>query len=118
MQNIPAGSAYAKMIKEMFQAPKNWLFCGADFNALEDRISALTTKDPNKLKVYIDGYDSHSIRAFSYFGDQMPDIENTVESINTIPDKYNKLRSESKGPTFLLTLILASFTGDSNEKLL
>ena len=103
MQNIPAGSAYAKMIKEMFQAPEGWLFCGADFNALEDRISALTTKDPNKLKVYLDGYDSHSIRAFSYFGDQMPDIENTVESINTIPDKYSKLRSESKGPTFLLT---------------
>ena len=25
---------------------------GADFDSLEDKISALTTKDPNKLKVY------------------------------------------------------------------
>ena len=28
------------------------MFVGLDFASLEDRISALTTKDPNKLKVY------------------------------------------------------------------
>ena len=64
MQNIPAGSAYAKMIKEMFQAPEGWLFCGADFASLEDRISALTTKDPNKLKVYM----GHSVYAVEING--------------------------------------------------
>jgi DNA polymerase-1 len=63
-----------KLIKSCFQAPPGWLFCGLDFNSLEDRISALTTKDPNKLKVYTDGYDGHSLRAFSYFREQMPDI--------------------------------------------
>jgi hypothetical protein len=51
-------------------APEGWLFCGADFNSLEDMISALTTKDKNKLKVYagskqfivaINGVD-HTIR--------------------------------------------------------
>jgi len=52
LQNIPAKSVYAKLIKECFEGPKGWLFCGADFNSLEDMISALTTKDPNKLKVY------------------------------------------------------------------
>ena len=75
MQNIPAGSKYAKIIKEMFQAPPGWLFGGADFASLEDRISALTTKDPNKLKVYTDGFDGHCLRAYAYFGDQMPDVE-------------------------------------------
>ena len=39
-------------MKEAFEAPPGWLFAGADFNSLEDYISALTTKDPNKLKVY------------------------------------------------------------------
>lgn len=53
LQNIPAGSTYAKLIKECFVGPEGWLFAGADFNSLEDYISALTTKDPNKLKVYI-----------------------------------------------------------------
>lgn len=104
MQNIPAGSKYSKAIKEMFQAPEGWLFCGADFASLEDRISALTTKDPNKLKVYTDGYDGHCLRAFSYYGDQMPDIDgDSVASINTIESKYKSLRQESKAPTFALT---------------
>lgn len=49
--------------------------CGIDFASLEDRIDALKTKDTNKLKVYIDGYDGHSLRAYAYFGNQMPDIE-------------------------------------------
>lgn len=74
LQNLPANSRYAKLIKSCFQAPPGWLFCGLDFASLEDKISGLTTKDPNKLKVYTDGYDGHSLRAHAYFGDQMPDI--------------------------------------------
>ena len=64
-----------KLIKSCFKAPPGFLLIGLDFASLEDRISALTTRDPNKLKVYTDGYDGHSLRAHSYFGEQMPDIE-------------------------------------------
>ena len=106
MQNIPStGSKYAKAIKKCFKAPDGWLMVGADFASLEDRISALTTKDPNKLKVYTDGYDGHCLRAFTYFGHKMPDIVNTVESINSIADHpvYADYRQDSKAPTFLLT---------------
>jgi DNA polymerase-1 len=76
---------------------------GADFSSLEDKISALTTKDPNKIKVYADGYDGHCLRAFAYFGKQMPDIVDTVASINSIETMYEALRQRSKGPTFALT---------------
>lgn len=112
LQNLPANavdpltgkpSIYTKMIKRMFKAPPGWLFVGLDFASLEDRISALTTRDPNKLKVYTDGYDGHSLRAFSYFGEIMPDIVDTVESINSIQVKYKPARQDSKAPTFLLT---------------
>ena len=104
MQNLPStGSRYAKTIKKMFCAPPGWLFVGLDFNSLEDMISALTTKDPNKLRVYTDGYDGHSLRAFYYFRDLMPDITETVESINSIQKKYKPLRQDSKAPTFALT---------------
>ena len=105
LQNLPAtGSKYAKLIKSCFKAPPGWLFCGIDFNSLEDRISALTTKDPQKIKVYTDGYDGHCLRAFAYFGEQMPDIDpSSVESINSIDKKYKHLRQESKAPTFALT---------------
>lgn len=111
LTNIPAGGdgeatlkgRLGKLIKSLVEAPPGWVFVGLDFNSLEDKISAKTTKDPNKIKVYTDGYDGHSLRAFAYFGDQMPDIMDTVESINSIQKKYKPLRQESKVPTFLLT---------------
>lgn len=104
LQNLPANSKYAKIIKSCFQAPPGWLFCGLDFASLEDRISALTTKDPNKLKVYTDGYDGHSLRAYSYFGEYMTGIDpNSVVSINSIAKLYPEFRQDSKVPTFLLT---------------
>lgn len=80
LQNLPSNGKsekqryYAKLIKSCFEAPPGWIFAGLDFDSLEDKISGLTTKDPNKLKVYTDGYDGHSLRAFSYFREQMPDI--------------------------------------------
>lgn len=104
LQNLPASSKYSKAIKRCFKAPKGYIFCGLDFASLEDRISALTTKDPMKLKVYTDGYDGHCLRAYGYFGYKMPDIDpNSVASINSITKKYKAERSDSKAPTFALT---------------
>lgn len=110
LQNIPSSAGaplkkrLAKLIKECFEAPPGWLFCGLDFDSLEDRISALTTRDPEKLKVYTDGYDGHSLRAYGYFGHEMPDINpDSVDSINSIAKKYKGHRQESKAPTFALT---------------
>lgn len=53
LTNIPSHSYWAKLIKECFGCSNpQWLFGGADFNSLEDMVSALTTRDPNKMKVY------------------------------------------------------------------
>lgn len=105
LQNLPAtGSEYAKIIKKMFKAPKGKLFIGLDFNSLEDMISALTTKDPNKLKVYTDGFDGHCLRAAFYYSEQLPGINvNDPASVNSIKKSRPDLRQESKTPTFLLT---------------
>lgn len=104
MQQIPANSTFGKLIKECFSAPKGWLFGGADFNSLEDYISALTTKDPNKLRVYEDGFDGHCLRAAYYFKDQCPDIDPTdPDSVNSMKKRYPELRQDSKSPTFALT---------------
>jgi len=128
LQQIPAGNSadplkakLGKLIKECFEAPQGWIFAGADFNSLEDYISALTTRDPNKLKVYTDGYDGHCLRAFSYFGSEMVGIVDTVDSINSIKKLYPALRQESKPPTFALTYqgtwhTLVSNLGWSKEK--
>ena len=105
LQNLPSGSTFGKLIKYCFSAPDGWLFAGADFASLEDRINALLTQDPNKIKVYTDGYDGHCLRAHAYFGDEMPDIIDTVESINSIAGKYPVQRQDSKAPTFALTYL-------------
>lgn len=82
LQQIPSNSIYGELIKSCFVNPENQIMCGADFNSLEDMISALTTKDPNKLKVYIDGYCGHSLRASYYFPQKMPDI---TEQLSLLP---------------------------------
>lgn len=43
------------------------------------------------------------MRAFYYWRDKMPDITETVESINSIKHKYPQYRQDSKAPTFALT---------------
>jgi DNA polymerase-1 len=122
LQNLPAKEGYSKLIKSCFKAPPGWFFCGIDFSSLEDKISALTTKDPNKLKVYTDGYDGHSLRAYAYFGESMPDIiADNVASINSIQKKYPHERQDSKAPTFALTYQGTHYTlmmncGFSEEK--
>ncbi|MDC0644058.1 DNA polymerase [Crocinitomicaceae bacterium] len=103
LTNLPSGSVYGKLFKSIIRARKGWSFGGADYASLEDRINAILTNDKNKVKVYTDGYDGHSLRAYGFFKHLMPDIEDTVQSINSISDKYDWLRSKSKGPTFTLT---------------
>ena len=91
MQNLPAGSTFGKLIKKCFKAPEGWLFGGADFSSLEDYISALTTKDPNKLIIYEQGMDSHAFRAMSYFKKQIPEY-----SLATAGDRCFRV-TDSKG---------------------
>lgn len=122
LQQLPSNSTYGKKIKECFQAPKGWIFAGADFSSLEDYISALTTKDPNKLGVYINGFDGHCLRAAYYFREQLPDIDlNNPKSVNSIKKVAPHLRQESKTPTFALTyagtyMTLMANLGWSEEK--
>lgn len=80
MTNLPSGKTYGKAIKENFEAPKGKLMIGADFQSLEDMVAALITKDPNKLRVYEEGYDSHALRAYYYFKEQMPDIRQATNT--------------------------------------
>ena len=55
----------------------------ADFSALEERIGAILSRDPNRIKVYTDGMDGHSMRAYRYFSDQMPDITAALSKAET-----------------------------------
>lgn len=115
LQQIPSGSEYGKLIKSCFKAPKGWIFAGADFNSLEDYISALTTKDPNKLNVYLKGFDGHCLRAAYYFREDLPHIDlEDPASVNSIKKTAPHLRQDSKAPTFALTYQGTAYTLMSN----
>lgn len=117
IQNIPAtGSRFAKPIKKVFCSNSEWIFVGIDFASLEDRISAVYTKDPNKLSVYLYGYDGHCLRALAYYGHLMPELQEQlkqyevnskeyIDIVNSIADhpEYSQFRQRSKSPTFALT---------------
>lgn len=105
LQQIPSNSIYAEIIKACFVPPKGFLMVGADFASLEDRISALLTKDSNKLKVYTDGYDGHALRAWSYFPEEYVGVPFTVEAINATVKTHSTWRQLSKSPTFALTYL-------------
>ena len=83
LTNLPAHGPMGKLIKRCIVAPDGWLFAGADFSALEERIGAILSRDPNRIKVYTDGMDGHSMRAYRYFSDQMPDITAALSKAET-----------------------------------
>lgn len=89
LQNLPSGSTFGKLIKKCFKAPDGWLLTGADFSSLEDYISALTTKDPNKLAVYEDGFDGHCLRAYAYFKDELPEVRQAESTERCFEIKIN-----------------------------
>jgi len=83
LTNLPAHGSMGKLVKSCIEAPKGWLFAGADFSALEERIGAILSQDPNRIKVYTDGKDGHSMRTHKYFADQMPDITIALNKAET-----------------------------------
>lgn len=103
LQNIPSGSVFAKLVKRCFRPNNDWLFGGSDFDALEDKTGALLTRDPQRLKIYTEGFCGHCLRAQYYWPEKMPDIDPaSVDSINSIKKKYGKIRQDSKAPSFAL----------------
>ena len=61
------------------------------------------------------GYDGHCLRAYSYFSEQMPDIDpTTVAGINSIKHLHDKLRSKSKGPSFAMQYMGTPHTLEAN----
>jgi DNA polymerase I-like protein with 3'-5' exonuclease and polymerase domains len=109
LQNLPATSIWGKFIKSCFGCITGWLFGGADFNSLEDMVAALTTRDTNKMAVYLDGFDGHSIRAYSYFKDDMPDLQQAVTA-------GRKFKITLDGQTNILTADTMVLCPDGNQR--
>lgn len=112
MLNAPStGSRFAKPVKKCFTAPPGTIILTADYSALEDRVIASLSRDTNKCDIFLKHLDGHSLNALGYFKDKIQELmpltgdtptdaaafKKLVDEGNSVADK---LRQESKGPTF------------------
>lgn len=75
MLNTPStGSIFSKPIKRCFTAKEGFVVGSIDYSALEDRVVANLSKDSNKLGLFLEGLDGHSLSATYYYPEKVADL--------------------------------------------
>jgi len=106
-------SIYAKPLKRCFIAPDDFVIYTADLAALEDRVIANLSGDTNKMNIFLEGLDGHSLNACGYFPEKVakilgPNTDNVKyvkafkQAVDDGNDALDKIRFKSKAPTFKL----------------
>lgn len=106
-------SIYAKPLKRCFVAEDDFVIYTADLSALEDRVISNLSGDVNKINVFKEGLDGHSLNACGYYPEQIEKIlgrfDTAVALVKAFMAKNDeehpvikKLRQMSKAPTFKL----------------
>jgi DNA polymerase-1 len=104
-QNLPSNSKYGALVKKLLIADDGHIIFASDYSALEDMLIAIEANDKNKLRVFTEGIDGHSLNAYAYFKDKLEDrgiiIDiDSAKSINRIKSEAPDLRQLGKSVTF------------------
>lgn len=115
MLNTPSSrSKFSKPVKSCFIAPKGFVVGAIDYAALEDRVLANLSEDINKMGIFLDDIDSHSLSAIYYWPDKAKEIlkglvslddkKEAAKVLKALCDEYNQdaetLRNRGKAISF------------------
>lgn len=110
--NMPSSnSIYAKPIKRCFTAPEGKVILAIDYGALEDRVIASLSRDPNKCDIFNSGLDGHCLNSYYYFkeeiaehmtltGDTTTDVREYHRLVESGHKELKAIRQRGKAPSF------------------
>lgn len=92
----PAVQNWPEEMKSLMVAAPGFKIVGADFAALELRISALLAGQQDLIDAFNTGEDRHTVHAHWFFPDQMRELEEIVNSDWATPEQKEAAKHEIK----------------------
>ena len=111
MLNAPSSGRFAKPVKRCFIAQEDFIVATIDFSALEDRVIANLSGDLNKISIFLEGIDGHSLATCYYWTDKVKEVVGDFteikegakllkKAVDSGNNKAKELRRNSKPITF------------------